>query len=182
MRAHKKLSQGSGGVDEQKSDGFEKYIGHYEEERVKDAAWVTGLGCWEDGGTSSWERDSERSSATGESVQFENVVEQSFLCPAFYPIGSPLISMQLWKTDPCTLTVSHLCFSVSQHSSELGKSIQPSKGTAQKSLKLPFPGSNLQPVGAGSWSIMPQSPFLQRDNSESHRQWLRLCPQWLPAQ
>lgn len=46
------------------------------------------------------------------------------------------------------------------------------KGRAPKYLKLPFPGSNLQQMGAGSWWIMPQPPFLESDHSESQRQWL----------
>ena len=37
--------QGSATGDEQKSDGFEKCTGHYEEDRVQDDAQVMGLGC-----------------------------------------------------------------------------------------------------------------------------------------
>lgn len=70
-------------------------------------------------------------------------------------------------------------FFASQFSSELQKSIKPRKRTAQKCFKLLFSGVYLQSVGPGSWWIMPQSLFLQRDNSV--RVIISLCPQVLPV-
>lgn len=136
----------------------------YEEDRVKDAAQVTGLGCWGDGRASSWERDTERwasSSPLSFSILWSNVfcvLLSISLSHLWFPCNCGEQGPVLWQNP-----TSSFCLTAF---SGIGEVHLTGKGRPQKYLKLPFPGNNLQLKGAGSWWI------IQTDKSESQWQWL----------